>query len=455
MKKIIKKYRVKDVFTPSTPAKHSFVEREQKTSNSLVKALSTPGKQIIIYGHSGSGKTSLLLKTLERTYDKYIITRCMEGMSFENLIADGFSGLGKYYTEEKTNTKGFKVAPEVSASFLGIQAKLNMEMTSSAAEKQKLLLPPQLTPQQLAKFFGEIKACWVLEDFHKIHPSEKKKASQLMKVFMDTSVEYEDVKLIAIGAVNAGRLVIEYDKEMNNRVSEIHVPLMNSEQLRKIILKGEDLLNINFSYDAIDKIVNISSGLASICHQLCLNICFNRDIMETSDLGEKLTVSDVDAAIEEYIEERSDTLKSQFDKAVKKNKKEDNTNEIKELLSVFCRTDTAEITYEELQTYLSTPPKKFPLHKVKNYLNELQAPDRGEVIVLDNHSGKYSICDPFVKSYAKCKIKQSGNLNMNISAQHFKSILFDEILAAFHKQIHLDVNNLDIESMENFDFDED
>ena len=52
-------YDVYDVFTPSQPAKLSFIDRDS-INDSLVNALNTPGKQIVVYGHSGSGKTTLL-----------------------------------------------------------------------------------------------------------------------------------------------------------------------------------------------------------------------------------------------------------------------------------------------------------------------------------------------------------------------------------------------------------
>ena len=35
--------------------------------------------------------------------------------------------------------------------------------------------------------------------------------AQIMKVFMDTAVDYPDVKVVAIGAVDSAREVIKYD----------------------------------------------------------------------------------------------------------------------------------------------------------------------------------------------------------------------------------------------------
>lgn len=94
-------YDVYDVFTPSQPAKLAFVDRET-INDSLVNALKTPGKQIVVYGHSGSGKTTLLTNKLFQIYEGHITSRCMKGMSFEQIMIDAFDQLESFYTSDKT-----------------------------------------------------------------------------------------------------------------------------------------------------------------------------------------------------------------------------------------------------------------------------------------------------------------------------------------------------------------
>jgi Flp pilus assembly CpaF family ATPase len=60
------RHEVRDVFTPTTPARLAFVERSS-INNKLVNALRTPGKQIVVYGYSGSGKTTLLENKLHQS----------------------------------------------------------------------------------------------------------------------------------------------------------------------------------------------------------------------------------------------------------------------------------------------------------------------------------------------------------------------------------------------------
>lgn len=77
--------------------------------------------------------------------------------------------------------------------------------------------------------------CWVIEDFHKVEESEKMKLSQAMKIFMDCGTDYPELKIIALGAAQTARQVVEYDDEMRNRISEIEVLLMEDDEIHQII----------------------------------------------------------------------------------------------------------------------------------------------------------------------------------------------------------------------------
>lgn len=124
---------------------------------------------------------------------------------------------------------------------------MKAQSDSEEQRKQQQILPPQSTPQMLARLLGGAECCWVLEDFHKMESTEKVKLAQIMKVFMDMADAYRNLKIIAIGAVGSARQAVEADAEMKNRVSEIFVPLMSDEEIGQIIQKGQDLLNFSMN----------------------------------------------------------------------------------------------------------------------------------------------------------------------------------------------------------------
>ena len=162
------------------------------------------------------------------------------------------------------------------------------------------------------------------------------------------AIDYPELKLVAIGAVGTARQVVEYDNEMNNRVAEIFVPYMNNYEIELIINTGEKLLNLKYPSSVKDKIIRYSCGLPSICHQLCLNICTGRGIYKTSKDKFYFKNEDFDNAIEKFVEEKSDTFKANFDRAVKVPNKSIR-NVPKEIIRAALKVNKDEYSFEDIK----------------------------------------------------------------------------------------------------------
>ncbi len=400
-------YQARDVFTPTRPARIAFVERDS-VNDKLVNALTTPGKQIVVYGHSGTGKTTLLVNKLAQLYEHNITTRCMKGLSFDQVLLDAFDQLAPFYTQERLSVVSRTREAEFGANYAMLQAKLAAQVTSDSSEKSARLLPPQLTPQALGKLLGAQRACWILEDFHKVDEEEKQKLSQLMKVFMDLSDEFPELKIVALGAVDTARQVVDYDNEMRNRVAEIHVSLMTEREIAAIIKKGEQALNIEFNPDIKRIISRHSNGLASVCHHLCLNMCDAADVSKTA-LGSpaRLTREHCDTALKAYVDEASDSIKSAFDKALKKRRKTqyENASLILEALSSLSDTGAARI---DIHKKILQKEPRYPEANLKYILKKLLTPEYGKILRYDSNSGRFSFSDPIFRVYALAKFSRHG-----------------------------------------------
>lgn len=418
----MQKFLTRDVFTPTKPARIAFVERDS-VNDKLVNSLTTPGKQIVVYGHSGTGKTTLLVNKLTQLYEHHITTRCMKGLKFEQLILDAFDQLSPFYKSEKLQTQKLSTSSDLSASYLMLQAKLNAQTSTDTTEKQIRILPPQLTPQALGRFLGAQRACWVLEDFHKVDESEKEKLSQLMKVFMDLSDDYAELKIIALGAVDTARQVVDYDHEMRNRVAEVHVSLMTEQEIAGIIAKGELALNIKFNPEIKRLVSRHSNGLASVCHHLCLNMCNAAGVVETND-GEpiELTKTHCEHAVKTYVEEASDSIKSAFDKALKQRRKTQYANArlILEALSAFGDSGTART---EIHNRIQRAEPKYPEANLKYLLPKLCTLEYGGILRFDSNSGRYSFADPIYRAYALAQFQGKGTSNLQTAQGDFEQLL--------------------------------
>lgn len=124
-----KRFDLNEVFTPSSPAIYCFVPRNEKINDRLVNALKTRGKQIVVYGHTGSGKTTFLLNKLRETYENHITSRCMKTTTVESLLLDAFSQISPFYESEKNKTQ--KTAREISAEATFFEIKNNIKINKS------------------------------------------------------------------------------------------------------------------------------------------------------------------------------------------------------------------------------------------------------------------------------------------------------------------------------------
>lgn len=393
------RFDVYDVFTPTKPARLTYVEREG-INTKLVNALRTPGKQVVVYGHSGSGKTTLLLNKLHQLYERQpVISRCMTGIKFEQLVLDAFDQLAPFYINEASESRSSQTSTQLSGEYLAIKAQIGGQSLQGSGTKSIRILPPQLTPQALARFMGSAKTCWVLEDFHKIDESERKKLSQIMKVFMDSSDDYSSLKIVALGATDTARQVVEYDSEMKNRVAEIYVPLMDDGEIEAIISKGCNLLNIRLATNLVKDISKLANGLASVCHHLCLNLCTTQDIYQTL-ANEKILDEDMlNQALQVYLDEVSDTIKMTFDTAFKqtKVKKFDNA---KLIIKALCSFEQEGAIRAEIFQKIKKSHPKYPQGNLTLFLNNLTNKSESPLLRFDSTSGRYSFRDPMYRAFA-------------------------------------------------------
>jgi energy-coupling factor transporter ATP-binding protein EcfA2 len=400
------KYVTTEVFTPASPAKLTFVEREA-VNDQLVSALKTPGKQIVVYGHTGSGKTTVLARKLEQLYERHITSRCTSTTTFTELLINAFEQLEHFYSAEQSTSNTRKDSANVEIQLSRIRSQLGRAGEKSESTKATRLVPPQLTAQTLAGLLGAAHACWLLEDFHKVPESEKVKLAQCLKVFMDMADTYPEVKIVAIGAVDTAREVVQYEPEMRNRVSEIAVPLMTFEELSQIIELGTELLNVvGFEHDFVENVVWFSNSLASVCHSLCLYTCEAAGIQETSEEGYVISNDHLKKGLERWVADGSDTIKSVFDKAFKQSKKTkfDNYRIVVKALASFGQEGASSAAlYSRIRQW----EPDYPHTNLKHCLNKLAAAERGAIVRYSTSSHEYSFADPVFRAFALGKLKEN------------------------------------------------
>lgn len=412
---------LESVFTPTTSATVNYIKRPD-IENVLARAIRIPGNQIILYGHSGGGKTTLIRNVLERNNRNFIFTSCINNTSVDELIINAFDKLNPFYTSENTTTVSNKITSNLKASYSKIEASMSAETSEQISQKQIRVLPMQLTFERLGSFFGAAECIWIIEDFHKVEDSEKQKLSDIMKAFVDIANDYDKVKIVAIGAVASAREVVNYSPDIKSRIAEIPVPLLNEGEIREIIMKGTKLLNVKFDDKLIEDTIFYSNSLGSLCHQLCYSHCEQKNVEKTVSKLVEIEHSVLTKSIEGYVSQKSDTFQQKLDKALKQRKAK--FENVKLILKAFISLKKEEVTYNEILTRIQLWEPEYPQSNLTVYLKPLTTNENEEILRYDENSGRYSFSDPFFKAFCAMALERlDQEKNMDIDMQTLLKML--------------------------------
>lgn len=386
-KKMILGLKPTDVFTPAAIAKINYISRPDLT-NHLHQHFNTAGKQIIVFGYSGSGKTTLIENELKRCGKKYITSRCTRNTTYTALLLDAFDQLNGYYKKSHKNT----ISSNFGASAKGLKSEIN----SNYDETYERNVAPQLNANNLAKHLGENNLYWIIEDIHQLKVEEKIDLAGAFKIFIDTASNYENVKMICLGAVNSSRELIAIDPNLSTRIADFYVPLLSNDEIKELIDNGFKLLKINVPQQIKTQIIELSNNIGSVAHQLCLNICTNCGVEKIKPWSKTITVNDniFTKSIQTYVEEHSVRFKSLMDKI-----KASKTGQ-----HVLLHFRDADIDGISLDSILEKN-KALDANILEDYMKKLCSVDYDEVCRYDVDGKKYMLGNPFFQVYIKMNYK--------------------------------------------------
>lgn len=394
---LFKPYLIEDVFTPSSSAELTFVRRPsiEKKFHSQFKLC---GKQIIIYGHSGSGKTTFLNKYFKEHNVSVVTIHCASDMAFNQIHLNAFDQLDSFYkqTGSISETEGAKVLGGIEANGFKSTGEVSSSHTQVAGFVR--LVNPQVTPQRLAEVLGTEKKVLVIEDFHKLPDEEKKKLADMLKIFIDQANKYPTLKVICIGAVDTAREIVKLDNNLKQRVYECEIPLLNDTEIKEIVVRGCELLNIEMTDDLVERIVHYSNQLGALAHQLSYDVCGCEGIIKSQVRKKRLTGEKFANAVEGYIDARSDTLREVYERAVK-----DPLGWY--ILRTFSNRPLSKLSLKSISRKVNTADHPFSENDVALKLAELSTAEVG-ILRSDFNSSMFAVSDPFWGAFIKMRIAQ-------------------------------------------------
>ncbi|MES1949952.1 ATPase [Salinisphaera sp. S4-8] len=199
--------QLQEVFVLSGVPRHTFVEPVEYSR--LLVALRTDGRNIVVEGPSGIGKTTAVLKAIsEAGLDERVISLSARKVDDVSFIRD---------------------------------------------------LPNQLP-------VGTV----LIDDFHRLPDDSKKEIADLMKTLADESAS--DSKLIVLGITNAGRSLVAFGRDLANRIEVIPFEANPKYKIEELLGQAEKSLNIGINiFDEIADAANGSFYIAQMLgYHTCL-----------------------------------------------------------------------------------------------------------------------------------------------------------------------------------------
>ena len=293
-------YLLNEVFGTSRTIPHSYTDRTG-IDDLFIESIKKQ-RHIVIYGSSKQGKTSLRKKHLKAS--DYVTITCNDKQTVAQLNQNILKQAGFQFISSKTETISGSLRGGIEAGIkLLIKAKGDFE---GSMEKQTETNPLEIDPEDVNDVIKALQSInfnkiILLEDFHYLNPETQKTFANNLKTFYDDS----DFTFIILGAwVDKNRL-ITLNGDLASRLISINVDNWNIENLKQVIKKGCDLLNIVFDDRLIEDIIHESFDNVYYVQEMCHKICGRYKIEQTLLVGTPLTI------LNGYYDERGNYIETE------------------------------------------------------------------------------------------------------------------------------------------------
>ena len=344
---------VYDVFTPTSGAVRSAIPRPA-LARSIASALAVPGRQLLLYGRSGSGKSTALFAELHRDELRhYAVIRCTPQTLIATMLQSALVHFGLPAEQDES------IALHLAAVELGRRG-----------------------------------VCVVVEDVHRLGQHERDRLFSAMKIFSDIGNQYPAVKIVAIAAVESPQALGMIDSEFSSRIAEIRVPEMSLTELETIVRDGGDLLNIDTTHVA-SFIAHRAGGMPGIAHQLALESFMDAGIYSKSTERESLPSSATIHAVALRLSEMPHHVRARFDAALESKLARGDVERVLDALSMF---DPEGVFIDDLVEYVSSDGGGNRMSYIPGIVTDLARADRGAIVDRLPHD-RVRFTEPLLHSY--------------------------------------------------------
>jgi hypothetical protein len=293
------------VFTPGFPINQQDLFRGRIPQlNKILQTVPSPGRHPIIFGQRGVGKTSLvnILTQFFLPGQMAVKATCDGSDSFKSIWNRVFQ---KITIEFKEHSFGF--SRQESEKKINLASFLGRENEGING----------VGPADIAGVLALLKqrAIFVIDEFDRITEESAKVAlADLIKNLSDNN---QNVTLVLVGVGESISDLIGDHPSIGRNLVQVEMPLMADAEIKEIVAKGAEYLQIKVETDVLQQIAFLSAGFPHYGHLLGLSIAKACLIRDTKTIDLKLFD---ELACSLAVEDSVETYRNSFSKATRTSK---------------------------------------------------------------------------------------------------------------------------------------
>lgn len=271
-----------EVFTPKTIVSREMFERRNEEDldgvpglqDSLRDALRERGGQVLLYGDTGVGKSSLLTYAAADEKLGHVLVECNSDMDYDRILEFAI----KEVVDVKELTRTRRVSGSMTGGVEGHPlpwiAKLTGSLRGEAGKETVFEVVEQDALSVLTEAMAKSKkSLIVLDNFQNVPKEARERVAQGMESLSDRAGRHPDeldFKFVVIGIASDAPSLLGSSRSYGRRTTEIGVPRMPDEEIAEILRRGFKILKLSVNEEEIKRMVFYSDGFPYFAHLLGL-----------------------------------------------------------------------------------------------------------------------------------------------------------------------------------------
>lgn len=283
-------HRTEDVFGVKSTLVKSYIERD--VVDARFRAALASNNEVVVYGSSKQGKTSLILKHLSE--EEYVKVECSPQTQPVDIYKSILRQLNIRYIESETFEEGGEHGGKISAGFkvkipfLGgtdVSAELNDKKSQSTERVEQYVEYNLSLAQDLSELLKANKCdkFVILENFHYLSIEVQESLAYDLRIFQDHHIVF-----IVLGIWREANRLAQYNGDLLDRITEVPVEPWEKNDFGRLIDLGESLLNVSFS-SVRDMLIEESFDSVGVVQEICKLCCLNAGVVETASSRVEIT----------------------------------------------------------------------------------------------------------------------------------------------------------------------